>query len=331
MTPIPPDAAALDDARRFNRKLAWAPRFRMRNRFMPALIQALLRAGQAGAHRKLARRGITVQALTAQAEGHAVPVRVLRGAGPVTGVILDYHGGGWAIGNAAMDDGQNAGFIEACGVAVVSVEYRLATTTPLAGILQDCLTAARWLLGGGVPDLASLPVVVVGESAGAHLAAAMLQELRAWPTLFDGVAGALLYYGVYDLAGTPSVHGAGPDTLVLDGPGLVTALRLLTPGLTDAVRRTGPLSPLFGDLAGMPPALMFAGTRDPLVDDTVLMARRWAAAARCELHLVPESPHGFIRFPTILARRAVARSHVWVRARLGERLAQQLAQACKTR
>lgn len=310
------DDAALADARRFNRKLAWAPRFRMRSRAVPVLIQALLRAGQVGADRKLARRGVTVQALRAHVDGHAVPVRVLRGAQPVTGVILDFHGGGWAIGNAAMDDCQNAGFIAACGVAVVSVDYRLATSTPLAGIMHDCLAAARWLLGGGIPDLAGMPVVVVGESAGAHLAAAMLQALQAWPDLFKDVAGALLYYGVYDLAGTPSVHRAGPGTLVLDGPGLATALRLLTPGLSDADRRAAPLSPLFGDLAGMPPALMFAGTRDPLVDDTVLMAARWAAVAGCEMHLVPDCPHGFIRFPTVLARRAVARSHAWVRERL---------------
>lgn len=316
MTGIVVDDAAVQDARRFNRKLALAPRFKMRNRVMPALVQALLRASQVGADHKLARRGIGVTAMLAAVGEHRVPVRVLRGPEPVTAVVLDYHGGGWVIGNAAMDDRQNAAWIEACGVAVVSVDYRLALNTPLAGMMDDCLLAARWLLDGGIPAFAALPVFVVGESAGGHLAAAMLQQLQAWPALCARVAGAILYYGVYDLAGTPSVHAAGADTLVLDGPGMAQALRLLTPGLTDAARRAAPLSPLHGDLRGMPPALLFAGTLDPLVDDSIAMAQRWREVADCEMHLVPECPHGFIRFPTLLAQRTVARSHAWLRARL---------------
>ena len=316
MTGIPIDAAALLDARRFNRKLAWAPRFKIRNRVMPALIQALLRASQLGGAAKLVRRGIAVQTMQATADGHTVPVRVLRGAGPVKGVVLDYHGGGWVIGNAAMDDRQNAALVEACGLAVVSVDYRLASTTPLAGLMQDCLAAARWLLGGGIAAFDGLPVFVIGESAGGHLAAAMLLELKAWPALLQRIGGAILYYGVYDLAGTPSVHAAGSDTLVLDGPGMATAMRLLTPDLADAARRAPPLSPLYGSLEGMPPALMFAGTLDPLRDDTIAMAQRWAGTAGCELHVLPECPHGFIRFPTLLAERAVARSHAWLRERM---------------
>ncbi len=318
VTGVVVDEAALQDARRFNRKLAWAPRFKMRNRAMPALIQLLLRASQLGAGRTLGRRGIGVTTMLAEADGHTVPVRVLRGPKPVTAVVLDFHGGGWVIGNAAMDDRQNAAWIEACNVAVVSVDYRLAPGTPLAGMLHDCLVAARWLLGGGIPAFAALPVFVVGESAGGHLAAATLQQLQAWPALLERVEGTVLYYGVYDLAGTPSVHAASADTLVLDGPGMAQALRLLTPGLTDAVRRSAPLSPLYGDLHGMPPALLFAGALDPLVDDSVAMAARWAEVAACEMHLVPACPHGFIRFPTLLAQRTVARSHAWLRERLAQ-------------
>ena len=62
----------------------------------------------------------------------------------------------------------NVAMVNACEVAVVSVDYRLAVNTPVEGILEDCLATARWLLGD-CEEFAGLPVIVVGESAGGHL------------------------------------------------------------------------------------------------------------------------------------------------------------------
>ncbi|MFC3456885.1 alpha/beta hydrolase fold domain-containing protein [Massilia haematophila] len=319
MTDLPLDAAILEEARRFNRKLAWAPRFRVRNRLMPMLGQGLLRVSQLGAGHRLARAGIRVERRLAAAGRLRVPVRILRPAGPVQAVVLDIHGGGWVIGNACMDDRFNAARVEACAAAVVSVDYRLATGAGIDDIIEDCVVAARWLLDGGLPEYRGLPVFVIGESAGAHLAASALLCLKAWPALLERVAGAVLFYGVYDLAGTPFVHAAGPETLVLHGPSMAASLRLLTPHLDDAGRRRPPLSPLFGDLAGMPPALMFAGERDPLRDDSTQMAARWRQVNEVELHLLPEAPHGFIHFPTRMAGLALARSHAWINAQVARR------------
>jgi acetyl esterase/lipase len=310
------DQDTIDDALRFNRKLAWAPRFKIRNRWTPRLVQALLRLSQRFPERRLAKLGIRAEDTTAAMDGLRVPLRILRPAGAVRGVVLDIHGGGWVIGNARMNDRLNAATAAACGVAVVSVDYRLALEASVQDMMDDCLAAARWLLQGGLPGLAGLPVFVVGESAGGHLAAATLLRLKAWPDLLRKVAGAVLYYGVFDLAGTPSVRRAGPETLVLDGPGMMDALRLLTPDMTDAQRRQPPLSPLYGDPDGLPPALMFAGTLDPLRDDTLDMAARWRTAAEVEMHLLPEAPHGLIHFPTRMAQLVTARSHAWIRERL---------------
>ncbi|MRW82686.1 alpha/beta hydrolase fold domain-containing protein [Pseudoduganella sp. FT26W] len=309
------DSATLAEARSFNRKLHWAPRFKIDNCVIPLVIQSLLRLSQFGADGKLARDGIRVTRRTARSDGLDVPVRILRGAAPARGVVLDFHGGGWAIGNAAMNDQLNARMIAACDVAVVSVDYRLAPAAPLAAIMDDCLAAARWLLEGGLPEYDGLPLYILGESAGGHLAAATLLQLKDWPDLLRRITGAIMYYGVYDLAGTPSVRQAGADTLVLHGPSMLDSLRLLTPGLTDEQRRQSPQSPLYGDLSGMPPALMFAGERDPLRDDTLLMAERWRTVTEVECHVLPEAPHGFIRFPTRMAAQVRQRAYAWIRAR----------------
>lgn len=306
----------LAQARRFNKKLGWLPRFRIRNRFTPLLIQSLLRVGQLNGAAKLARHGLHAETTTAHVDGHRVPVRIIRPRGKAKGVVLDIHGGGWVIGNAQMNDDLNMAMVRACDVAVVSVDYRLAGSTPVEGLMEDCLIAARWLLGDGCPEFAGLPVIVVGESAGGHLAGATLLQLKAWPELFKRVCGALLYYGVYDLTGTPSVRTAGPDTLVLDGPGMVDALRMLTPDISEAQRQAPPLSPLYGDFTGFPPALMWVGELDPLRDDTLQLADRWAKTAGVEVHLLPEAPHGFIHFPTMMADRVLEHSRAWIRQRI---------------
>lgn len=306
-TQWPASEPELAQMRQLNKKLAWLPRFKIRNRVTPRLIQALLRASQT------LKKAPAAQTRRVGVGGVQVPVRILRPQGQAKGVVLDIHGGGWVIGNAQMDDDVNLGMLNACDVAVVSVDYRLAVNTPVEGLMEDCLAAARWLLGSD--EFAGLPVIVVGESAGGHLAAATLLALKQWPDLLKRVSGAVLYYGVYDLSGTPSVRAAGPHTLVLDGPGMVQALRLLTPGLTDEARRQPPLSPLYGDFTGLPPALMFVGELDPLKDDTLLIAERWGAVAQVEAHLLPESAHGFIHFPVAMAAQVLAYSQTWITAR----------------
>lgn len=301
-TPWPASEPERAEMRRFNQKLAWMPRFKIRNRVTPRLIQALLRASQ-----KIKRAPVVETRLVG-----SVPVRILRPSGKPKGVVLDIHGGGWVIGNAQMDDDLNLGMVNACDVTVVSVDYRLAVDTPVEGLMDDCLAAARWLLT--TDEFADLPVIVVGESAGGHLAAATLLALKQWPDVLKRVSAAVLYYGVYDLTGTPSVRTAGKHTLLLDGPGMVEALRRLTPGLSDEERRQPPLSPLYGDFGGLPPALMFVGELDPLKDDTLLIAERWLGA---EAHLLPEAAHGFIHFPVAMGGSVLAYSRQWISARLG--------------
>lgn len=301
-TPWPASEPERAEMRRFNQKLAWMPRFKIRNRVTPRLIQALLRASQ-----KIKRAPVVETRLVG-----SVPVRILRPSGKPKGVVLDIHGGGWVIGNAQMDDDLNLGMVNACDVTVVSVDYRLAVDTPVEGLMDDCLAAARWLLT--TDEFADLPVIVVGESAGGHLAAATLLALKQWPDVLKRVSAAVLYYGVYDLTGTPSVRTAGKHTLLLDGPGMVEALRRLTPGLSDEERHQPPLSPLYGDFGGLPPALMFVGELDPLKDDTLLIAERWPGA---EAHLLPEAAHGFIHFPVAMGGSVLAYSRQWISARLG--------------
>ncbi len=91
------------------------------------------------------------------------------------------------------------------------------------------------------------------------------------------------------------------------------AQRLVYPGLTVEERRVPSISPLYADLAGLPPALFSVGTSDALLDDTLFMYERWTAAGNdAQLEVYPESMHGFDSFPTAMAAEARRRIDAFI-------------------
>ena len=222
-------------------------------------------------------------------EWDGVRVRILAPDEP-RGTYLHIHGGGWTLGAADHQDPLLWELAEATGLAVASVEYRLAPEHPYPAALEDCVTAARQL--GRMPG----PYAIGGESAGAHLA--VLTMLRV--PIF---AAANLTYGAYDLSGTPS-RRLYDDTLVLTDAGMEWFTQNFLPGRDDEQRRAPEISPLYAGLDGVPPALFTVGTLDPLLDDSRFMAARWPA--ECELRVYDAGCHGFNVFPIGVAQDANA-------------------------
>ena len=230
-------------------------------------------------------------------DGRAVRVRQFRPrtTETIAGVYLHIHGGGWCLGGADMQDAVLQPLADNVGIAVISVDYRLAPEHPFPAGPDDCETAARWLLGPGAEELGTDRRVIGGESAGGHLSALTLLRLRdALGT--TGFLGANLVYGAFDLAMPPSAVRWGDRRLILSTPVIRWfADRFMPPDHFDLARRRSPeVSPLYADLSDMPPALFTVGTLDPLVDDTLFMAGRWAAAGQvAELDVYPGAVHGF--------------------------------------
>jgi acetyl esterase/lipase len=243
-----------------------------------------------------------------------VPCRLFVPDGAVSAVYLHFHGGGMILGAPVMNDLGNADLAKRFGLAVVSVDYRLAPEHPYPAGPDDCLAVARWVLEHGESELGAARVVVGGESAGGYLAALVPLRIRDELDAIDRVAGLNLVFGVYDWGRSPSQRGVrphdGPD--VLDPEGIEFFTEAYLPGRTNDERRDPAISPLFADLRGMPPALMSVGTTDHLVDDTLMLAARWAAAGNeLELVVAPEMPHGFMAYPCGITDRWLERTHAW--------------------
>lgn len=230
----------------------------------------------------------------------------------VHGVYLHFHGGGWMLGAAHHSDVRSWTLARHAKLAVMSVNYRLAPEHPWPAGPDDCEAAALWLLRHARAELGSDRLVIGGESAGAHLSLVTLLRLRdrhgATPFL-----GANLVYGAYDLTCTPSVRRWGARNLVLSTPIIEWFLDAFVP---DRARRADPdVSPLHADLAGLPPALLTVGTLDPLLDDSLFLATRLAAArVPAELALYAGGVHGFNGFPLALGRLANERAERFLAA-----------------
>jgi acetyl esterase/lipase len=225
-------------------------------------------------------------------------VRISPADGPARGTYLHIHGGGWTFGAADQYDDTNQWLARETGARVVSVAYRLGPEHRWPAAAEDCHAAALWAL-----ESSDGPVVIGGESAGAHLAAVTLLRLRAGRAL-GRMAGAALTYGMFDLRGTPSVRSWGARYLVLNTPIIDWFVGNL---LGEVAGRADPeVSPLLADLAGLPPALFEVGTADPLLDDTLFMAARWRAAGNdARLSVTPGGIHGFDQFPLAVADAAL--------------------------
>jgi len=310
--PIAFDDADLTATRKANDFLARMPRLRLQSAIHRNLIQGLMALGNRFGPDLAAKAGVTTEERTVTALGRTARVRILRPPGPLHGVHVHIHGGGWTIGNARMDDAMNARLALSVHVAVVSVEYRLIPAFAFTDCIDDCETAARWVLESGREVFGVERMTIGGESAGGHLAAATILRLRDAGALFDRVKGAALTYGCYDLGGTEMRRRAGPETLVLHGP---TMPRILDKarGIPGGDRRHPSVSPLYNPLTGLPPALFVCGTRDPLQEDTELMYSKWVRESHnAELVIVPEGAHGFNKQANSTAEKTNAYVAAWI-------------------
>jgi len=231
--------------------------------------------------------------------------------GEARATYVRIHGGGWVYGAYDAEDVYSWRLAREAGVAVVSVDYRLAPESPWPAPNDDCEAVARWALEHGGERFGASPVFVGGESSGAHLA--LITALRIRDAGLS-LAGANLVGGIYDLSGVPSVrHFKGPDPLGLSEPVVEWYARCYLGASAD--RRDPDASPLWAKLAGLPPVLLSTGRRDPLIDNSHFLADRLElAGVETRLDLYPAGMHGFEILSPIQAARFHARVAAWVGA-----------------
>ncbi|MEN1758897.1 alpha/beta hydrolase [Anoxynatronum sibiricum] len=176
-------------------------------------------------------------------------------------VILYFHGGGYVTGTCQSHRALTAKFVKSSGTGALLFEYRLAPENPYPAALKDSLAAYQWLLQQGT---APSDIVFVGDSAGGGLCLAALLAIRD-----QGIplpSSAVAYSPITDFTCSGKSHETNLN-ICLSPEGMAPALSRHYAGGTDPALPY--ISPLFGNLEGLPPLLIYAGEDETLRDDAI--------------------------------------------------------------
>ncbi|GLW52656.1 alpha/beta hydrolase [Kitasatospora phosalacinea] len=203
------------------------------------------------------------------------------------GRLLYLHGGGYLVGSPDTHAGLVGELARRAGLRALSPDYRLAPEHPFPAALDDGLAAYRELLESGTDPRR---LVLAGDSAGGGLVLATLLAARAAGLPLPAAAAVFSPWVDLTLTGASYRSRKEADPIFTEADIRAYADHYLGTG-----DRANPLaSPLFADLAGLPPLLVQVGTNELLLDDALRLAAR-AAEQDVTVTLEVESgvPHVF--------------------------------------
>ena len=215
-----------------------------------------------------------------------------RSEAPAT-VVLYLHGGGYFFGSPKTHRQVIIAMAKAFDAPAYGLDYRLAPEHPFPAAVDDAALAYRWLLA----KYPTAKIVLAGDSAGGGLA--LVTALWARDGGLKQPAAIVAFSPWTDLAITGNSVQANARSCAMFTPNGMRAGAALY--LAGADPRDPRASPLYADLAGLPPLLLFASRHEILQDDTVRLAdRAKAAGVTVEVVLKDRLPHVWPVFVRLL-------------------------------
>jgi len=193
-------------------------------------------------------------------------------------VLLYLHGGGFVYRLTPPHLQIGAYLAKRLNIRVLMVDYRTAPDDPYPAPLEDCATVYHWLVNKG---FLGKDIVIGGDSAGGNLALTTLLTLRDAGSPLPAAAACLS--PVTDLTPEGEQLKGSKDPLI--SPKIAKFYNRSYIGNNDP---HDPLvSPVFGDLGGLPPLLIHAGEEERLRIDAIRitdLARSAGVDVRLEIY-----------------------------------------------
>ncbi len=243
-----------------------------------------------------------------------VPRDELRG-----GVIMYIHGGGFTAGSIKYARGYAAVLAAECGMKAFCVEYRLAPENPYPAALNDVYDAYIALIKGGTPGER---IIIAGESAGGGLLYSLCLRLRAEGIELPAGIIAISPWCDLTLSGESYSNNREADPSLTherlvffancyvgghtddENPRPKRASRKKMEAELEEKKRDPLISPVFADLTGMPPSLIFAGGDEMLLSDARTMHEKLqAVGVRSTLVVRDEMWHAYVLYALKSAKK----------------------------
>ena len=205
-----------------------------------------------------------------------------------SGAVLYLHGGGYTCGDLEYAKGFASTLAAECGVRVFCAAYRLAPETRFPGAVDDAEESYRYLLSKGyTPE----QICLCGESAGGGLIYALCLRLKE--------RGLPLPCGIIAISPWVDLTASGESYVTNKDadPSLTEELlRFYAKCYADDVRAPE-VSPLFAELDGLPPSLIFVGGDEILLDDSKRMHEKLLqSGCKSQLVIAPERWHAYVLY-----------------------------------
>lgn len=213
--------------------------------------------------------------------------RAAREPGPV---VMFFHGGGFVIGDLETHASFCAEAARVLDLPVVAVDYHLAPEAPWPAAPDDCEAAARWVAGSPATLGRRVTAIgVCGDSAGGNLAIVVAAAFRDEPAAVPVLAQLAFYPATDGSRDYPSYDQFAEGYL----------LTRVSMEWFDAAYRAEAshvrASPLLGDLAGLPPAVVVTASLDPIRDQgRAYVAALTEAGVTTVFREAKGNIHGFI-------------------------------------
>ena len=186
-------------------------------------------------------------------------------------VILYLHGGGLVVGSIRAHRGVVSKFVKGSGIPALVIEYSLAPEKPYPAGLNDTLAAYRYLLDQGI---APERIVFMGDSGGGNLCLASLLAIKDKHLPLPAAAVALSPWTDLTNSGESREFNDSRDLLSWRNSDVIFSEYYAT----DHDPKHPWISPLFGDLSGLPPIRLYAGGHELMLSDSTRFADKAQAA-----------------------------------------------------
>eukprot|EP00128_Syssomonas_multiformis_P017428 Colp12_sorted_trinity150504_noHs@21971 len=221
------------------------------------------------------------------------------GAEPASGLLIHIHGGGFIAQSSKSHEVYLREWAKQLEMPVLSIDYSLSPEAPYPQALHECFYVYCWALTHAA-KLGSKAerVLLAGDSAGANLCAAVaIKAMREGVRIPDAVNSNYPPFFIRYCPSPSRIMSVVDPLLPL---GVLRSCLKAYAGDEQSKSEDPMMSPLLlsqDEMLQMPPMLVVACGLDPLLDDSIMFARRMRRAGRpVELRVYQHLPHGFLCF-----------------------------------